>query len=260
VFQPLIEFPAEERARWERYIVSGRHREHAKAVYRQRVVVGSLGILAQAEEEEADVRLQDSEYYVCPWRVRIRILASLLSVRESTAPEVADAIVPEAEARRAAKELSRLRRRDPSSVPFMLESTWQVPIRWFILFHDDERRVVEAPDGQSRIVYTTTASRAKRRVGWALSIVRRTDLEPLVGLLSDMSEWLASFDDRSLVELDYASVARLMTWNDMDEDHSAREVEEAIDALGGGEIARSGEIYQGLAGRWAEIRAHESLN
>jgi len=69
---------------------------------------GRIGLLSSAEGDHADVRTVDGEVYVCPWRTRLRELASLLSLRESTAPEMVDAFVPESEAKRAQRELARI--------------------------------------------------------------------------------------------------------------------------------------------------------
>src|SRR5437879_5540194 len=145
VFQPLEAFPAEERGHWERYIVAGGHSRPSRPVYRERPTVpeGRLGLLSPADGDHADVRLEEGTYFVCPWRTKIRLLASLLSLRESTPPDMVEALVSEAEARRAARELARMRRRGSAAVPFILQSPWHVPIRWFLLFTDEERRVVE---------------------------------------------------------------------------------------------------------------------
>jgi hypothetical protein len=260
VFQPLSAFASGERGHWERYLVEGRHLRRLPPPYRQHLVAGRLGLLAPSESEDADIRLIDGEYYICPWRTRIRILSSLLQVRGSTAPEIADQLVPEAEAKRAARELSRLRRRDPAAVPFMLQSPWHVPLRWFLLFKDEERSLTEDPAGGWRLTYSTTVGRARRRLDWALDVVRRADLEPLIEVLEDLSRWLAAFDRHSLLELDYAGLSSLLTWDELDEDHSATEVLEAIEALNAREPSRSADLYQSVAGRWAEIRSHESLN
>jgi hypothetical protein len=230
-------------------------------VYRERPTVpeGRLGLLSPADGDHADVRLEEGSYYVCPWRTKIRLLASLLSLRESTPPDMVEALVSEAEARRAARELARLRRRGSAAVPFILQSAWHVPVRWFVLFEDDDRRLLEEGDGY-RLVYRTTARAGRKRVEHALSIIRRSELAPLVELIGDLSRWLAAFDARSLVELDYGSVSVLFNWDELDNDHSAREVQEAVEALGAGDVTRSVEVYQNVAARWAEVRSHESLN
>lgn len=260
IFQPLEAFSADERAHWERYIVAGGPLRIGAPIYRQRIAVGRLGLLAPTEGNDADIRLIDDTYYVCPWRTRIRVLASLLSLRDSSVPEMADALVPESEARRAARELARMRRRDPAAVAFMKQSAWHIPIRWFLLFKDSERRLIEREDGRFSLKYETNVGKARRRVDWALAVVRKAELEPLLELLVELQQWMASFDRRSIVELDYASLSRLFTWDELDDDHSAAEALEAIEALDAGELARSADVYQQVAGRWAEVRAHESLN
>ena len=241
-------------------MAGGRSRP-ARPVYREQPTVpeGRLGLLSPADGDHADVRLEEGTYYVCPWRTKIRLLASLLSLRESTPPDMVDALVTEAEARRAARELARLRRRGSPAVPFILQSPWHVPIRWFVLFEDDERQLVDGEDGY-HMYYRSTVGTARKRVDDALTIIRSSDLAPLVDLVGDLARWLAAFDQRSIVELDYGSVSALFSWDELDNDHSAREVQESVQALGAGDTNRAADAYQAAASRWAEVRSHESLN
>ena len=261
VYQPLDAFPADERAHWERYLVSGRGSKPVRPVYRQQHTVpeGRLGLLSPVEGDHAEVLFEDGVTYVCPWRTKLRLLASLLSLRESTAPEMVDALVTEAEARRAARELARLRRRGSTAVPFILQSPWHVPIRWFVLFDDEDRRVAEE-GGEYRLRYRATVASTRKRVERAVGIIRRSELEPMAELVGDLARWLAAFDARSIVVLDYAGVSALFGWDELDNDHSARDIQEALSALGDGDVTRSGELYQAVAARWAEVRSHETLN
>jgi hypothetical protein len=263
IFRPLETFSDEERTQWERYIVSGGPPPAGRPVYREAAMSDSrrTGLLAVADSAHAEIRLVEGRYYVCPWHTRLRVLASIVSFRESVADEVADAFVPEAEARRAARELARLRRREPSAAPSMLQSPWHVPIRWFLLVDDDERHLVEDTPGEYRLYYWTEVGLARRRAERALNVLRRSDLAPLAKLIRDLAEWLGSFHPRCMVELDYASVSSLFSWDDLDNDHSGREIQRAIAALSvKGSMSEAAELYQTVAGRWAEARSRESLN
>ncbi len=263
VFRPLDTYPEEERSHWERYIVAGGATRPVRPVYREESLGRGphVGLLASAEGDEADIRLVDGSYYICPWRTRLRILASILSLRESAPAEVVDAFVPEADVRRAARELARMKRREPTAIPSMLQSPWHVPIRWFVLVGDEERRVVEDAPGEFRLYYWTPIGAARKRAERALEILRTSsELSPVAELVHDLAHWLSGFHARSVVELDYATVSSLFSWDELDDDHSGREIHAAIGALSDDDgMARAGELYQAVAGRWAEARARESL-
>ena len=103
----------------------------------------------------------------------MRFLAGLLAFREAAPFEGSEAFVPRDEAKRASKELGRLRRRNPGHVSCVMESPWHVPVRWFVLFDDEERRILERGD-RHRLSYLTTARKATRRIERAIPALRRS--------------------------------------------------------------------------------------
>ncbi len=260
VFQPLEAFEASERAHWERYLLGRALSPHLVPRYADHAASGRLGYISPAEGEHADVRVVNGKTYVSPWRVRMRVLAAVVSFHEAKPLELADDFVPKSEAKRAAKQLGKLRRRDPWAVVFGHESPWHVPIRWFVFFDEAERRLADDEFGRARLRYQTTVRRAMRRAEDAIPVLRTSDLGPISELLVDLHQWMASFDHLSLVELDYGSLCDFLSWDELDDDHSAREIHAALDALAAGEYLRSADIYQGVLGRWAEVRSHEVLN
>jgi hypothetical protein len=259
VFQPLDAFEGEEQLRWERYLVSNRwvpgsprrYRDHAK---------GGLGLIAPADGDHAEIRVVDGRTYLSPWRMRMRVLAAGLAFRETRPIELSERFLSKKDAKRVARELRRLRRRDPLAVAFCHQSPWHVPIRWFALFADEERWLGDDEHGQLRLRYRTTARKALRRAGQTIPLLRRSDLGPIGDLLMDLHEWIALFDVRSLVELDYGGLCDFLTWDELDDDRSVRDLGLALEALTRHEFPRSAEIYQGVLSRWAEIRGHELLN
>ena len=259
VFQPLNALPPAERERVELAMVQGDAPE-GPHVYRHLGGAGRrLGILESTQERPA-VRFEGGSWLACPPRSRLRVLAAMLSLRETTAAEVADALVPELLARRAARELARMRRRDAAAVPTMLESPWHVPVRWFALFDDSERRLVERDDAGFALSYWTAVGSARERAQRAASVLEDGDLRPVAAMVYELDDWLSCFAPDAAVELDYGDVAISTSWNELDEDHSAREVQEAIDALETGELDRASDLYQSVAGRWTEAKIRESLN
>lgn len=263
VFRPLDSFVHEERTQWERFIAGGGAPPMARPVYRDEPAAdrSHVGLLASADGEHADVRLIDGTYYVCPWRTKLRILTGIISLRESAPPEIADSFVPESEARRAARELARLKRHDPSAAPSILQSPWHVPVRWFVLVDDAERRLVETPSGAFRLYYWATVAAARKRAERALQVLRRSELAPVAEPVRELAEWLSRFPHPSMVELDYGSVSSMFTWDELDNDHSGHDIQAAVDALSApGGMGRAADLYQAVANRWAETLNRESLN
>lgn len=260
VFQALDALPEPERRRVERAMVQGGEPARPSHVYRHLGRPrGSLGLL-EAAGERTEVRFESGRWYACPSRNRLRVLAAMLSLRDTVPAEVAEALVPETEARRAARELARIRRRDPRAIPTMLESPWHVPVRWFVLFQDEERLLTEREDGTFSLSYWSSIRKARERAQRAAAVLERGDLRPVAAMVHELDDWLSSFAGEAAVELDYADVAVTSSWNDLDEDHSAREVQESLDALEAGELELAGELYRAVAGRWAEAKIRESLN
>ena len=259
IFQPLDAFEREEQLRWERYLLQHARVPSRRPRYADRARDG-LGVIAPADGEHAEVRVVDGRTYISPSRMRMRVLAAALAFDETKPVELSERFFSKKDRRRAARELTRLRRRDPQAVPFCHQSPWHVPIRWFALFVDEERRLGDDEHGRLRLRYRTTARRALRRAGQVIPVLRRSDLGPISDLLLDLHEWVALFDPRSLVELDYGSLCDFLTWDELDDDRSVRELGLALEALERHELPRSAEIYQGVLSRWAEIRGHELLN
>jgi hypothetical protein len=260
VFRPLDGFDRGEQLRWERYLLERTHADALKPRFADLRTTGRLGLLAPAGTEHAEVRIIEGRTFISPWRMRMRVLAATVAFRESQPMDLWDQFVPKREGKRAAKRLAKLRRHDLLAVPFCHQNPWHVPIRWFVLFHDTERWLGEDESGRTRLRYSTSVRRAMRRAELAIPTLRRTELGPIGELILDLHQWMDAFDAGSVLELDYGDLSDLLTWDELDDDHSARDVHDALDALDKGEFPRSADIYQGVLTRWAEVRSREILN
>jgi hypothetical protein len=174
--------------------------------------------------------------------------------------ELWEQFVPKKEGRRAARDLRRLRHLDPNAVSFSHQSPWHVPIRWFVLFHETERTLADDEHGRMRLRYRATTRRAMRRAEQAVGPLKRSELGPITDLIVDLHQWMAGFHGSSMVELDYGDLCDLLTWDELDDDHSARDIHDALEALERGEYPQAADVYQGVLTRWAEIRSREIMN
>ena len=259
VYQPPSVFSAEERAFWLRPRPEGIRPEQAAA--RRWLISGSLTKEpALAPGEGAFIRKYQDETLVCPWRTRLRMLAGLIAFRGSVPDEVAEAFVPEAEARAAASALARLDEDHPEVRSHILHANWHVPLRWFAAFDDAERILTEDKEGL-RIRYESPLSSAIGRLERSLSILESSWMdESVTEAVRELLEWLIGFPEEGLLELDYGSVALLFTHDELLEDRSAAEVGVCLDSLSAGDVVRAGSVFGTLTERWTQARAREVVN
>ena len=260
-YEPLPAFPPAERRRWERYLeetgapdpVRGVRAEHRAAL------VAAIGVPPAAEVEQAFVHRREGVTYVCPWRTRFRSWQAMTDFRRTMPDEIADAFFPRQAAEVAERELARLRSAEPELKSHIVSETWSVPLRWFIPFEGEERRLVLR--GERSLSYLTTMSNARRRTARALAVVRRTIEEGSVTAgVEDLARWLAEYHPRSLVELDYGGLVSLFDDEDLEADESAADVAHAISSLSRGEGDEAAEAYARVATRWGAVRSVEVAN
>lgn len=259
IYQPLEVFSAEERSAWLRQRPEPESDD--RSIARRWLISTSLPsepVLAPGEG--AFVRTYKDETYLCPWRTQLRMLAGLLAFRGSVPEEVAEAFVPEEQARVAAHVLARLDEDHPEVRSHILHANWHVPLRWFAAFDDTERILTEDKEGL-RIRYESSLSSAAARLEQALGVLESSWIDAgVTDAVRELLEWLAGFPEDGLIELDYASVAGIFSHDELLEDHSAADVSVCLEALAAGDVVRAGTVFASLTDRWTEARAHEVVN
>ncbi len=257
VYQPLSAFNEAERKGWdpERAGEAG-----SEAPVRARWLLNGALPSSAIGTEGAFIRQVDGIVLVCPWRTRLRMLAGLLAFRSSIPEEVADAFVPEHEARKAADELLAIESRHPEVRSHILHANWHVPLRWFSAFTDEERILTEDLGGL-RIRYETPLLAARERLDRAIGILEESWIdEEVTGAVKELSGWLSEFPDGCLLELDYAGVAAVFSDEDLLEDRSSADVWACLDALAAGDVIAAGRTFASLTDRWSGVRAQEVVN
>lgn len=260
-YEPLAAFPPPERKHWERYISSGAAPDRVRALRAEQraAVVAAIGVPPANEVEHAYVHRIDGVTYVCPWRTQVRAWEAMAEFRRSMPDEIADAFFPKQAAEVAERELARLRSTEPDLKSHILSETWQVPLRWFIPFEGEERRLVLSTERS--VSYLTTMSNARRRVARTLAILRRTiEDRPVIEGVEELANWLEDYHPRSLVELDYGGLVSLFDDIDLESDESAADIAHAVACLANGEPDEATEAYARVATRWGAVRSVEVAN
>ncbi|WP_328872359.1 hypothetical protein OHT76_20830 [Streptomyces sp. NBC_00287] len=264
VYEPLAAFPEPERGHWERYA-----RRTDRPSYQDELRRALADLLPTPpipvpvhESSDAFVLEVDGVVCVCPWRTRLRGWQALGELPEELPRPVLEAVLPEVVRRQAAQDYERWLARNPDARPWIRTSTWQVPLHWFVLVGDEERRYDKGTgEIPPMLRYRTPMVQARRRVARALRTLKDTiDEGPLVDGLVDVGRWLEEFHPRSLVELDYGGLVHVLPAGELEDDHSAADVAEGIAALREGDGAAAGVAYGRLVERWRSVRDRRSAN
>jgi hypothetical protein len=210
--------------------------------------IGEFGIVAETLVEDAVFVDYRGQRYVCPRRPRLRMLESVLAFHNGFSGLGGDIIVPEASAVRAAEELERLREHSGRSQ--ILTSQWHVPLRWFVLFHPDEK-LIGLAGPSPELKYRTTRTEATVRLQRSVKALRAAGMAMVTGELEQLLDWIGGFPENWLVELDYASVTALFSEEDLLFDATCEELWQSIEALENLDPMEAHRWYEQAAGRWA---------
>ncbi|MEU9588134.1 hypothetical protein ACGF7W_11630 [Streptomyces sp. NPDC048219] len=267
VYEPLAAFPEPERGHWTRYA-----RRTDLPSYQDELRRSLADLLPTPpvpvpvhESGDAFVTEVDGVVCVCPWRTRLRGWQALGELAEDFPEPVLDALLPPVVRRQTAQDYERWLEDNPDARPWIRTATWQVPINWFVLVADEEREYDKGGDDAGAVApvlrYRTPMVQARRRVARGLRALREAvDEGPLIDGLVDVGRWLEEFHPRSLVELDYGGLVHALPAGELEDDHSAADVAEGIEALRRGDGTAAGAAYGRLVERWRSVRDRRSAN
>jgi hypothetical protein len=287
VYEPLAAFDVQERRRWQQYAQSPAV-PSAQAGARRERVLGLVGACRQTPAvpragdagEHAAVLRGESGLLICPLRTELRCWEAAVQTRVELPAEVARAVLPDSEVALAAVEYQRWLAEQPARRSHVQVHRWSVPVRWFVLFDREERRLQLGPAGPEygefggefggapegvavsrSLVYRTAMSKARRRVARALQVLRKALPDgPTVPSVEALGRWLEEFHPRSLVELDYLGLVDLCEEATLRNDDSAGDVAEALTALRQGDAKLASIAYDRVTERWRVAYAVESSN
>jgi hypothetical protein len=205
----------------------------------------------------------EGKRYVAPWSTAVRCWAALEDFKYTLPPEVVKFFLPLS----IEDSIVRSTKIVEDKVSHILNSTWNIPPRWFALFSPSERLCGQNENGLFTI-FRTTISNAKQRVTFThAAVLGAFGSGPIEAEISDLQSWLEIFDNKSIVELDYGGLAvylnNLLIENGqagLDADTSIEDVRSSIDGLAVGDSVLAGRGYERLVTRWRKVAALESAS
>jgi hypothetical protein len=201
----------------------------------------------ESTAEDAIFTVWQGEQYACPRNTRLRMIEGILAFTK-TYPAMQ--VITDVERLSFMGELAELKNSSSLSRGYILSSPWHVPLRWFSAFTPSERELYETPSGPS-IRYRTSIGEAVDRVHWGSKVLAHAGFpEQVVEQVNDLERWLMEYTADSMVELDYADVAKVFSDADLVLDESAENVRTSLLALERGDAEAAQHDYETVASRW----------
>lgn len=284
VYEPLAAFPAGERAEWEAWLSRNPEpktlAEEQSASLRGLVAVPPIAV-PENESRIAYVLPGKETPLLCPWQTRLRSWLALTELRAVHGDGGVRLFWPQAVLDHADTEYERWWAEDPEALPHILTASWQVPIRWLVLFGMEDALTEGAEGGGGgasgdktavpTLQFRTAMSQARKRCARALRVLKRAlGAGPLVEAVETLGMWLEEFHPLSVVELDYGGLMALLVAQDAvgaEErvdgvvlDCSVRYVADGLAALAQGDDTGVTAAYLRYRAKWDAVRALARAN
>ena len=260
IYEPLSAFEPADRLRWQSVEI-----DEDSYVIEETLALRRL-ILPESPAGRPDgvhILEIDGERYVSPWGTATRCWAALDNFKDSLPSSIIPFFITPAIEDVITSGVDLLE----DKVPHILNETWIIPPRWFLLFQPQERHRGENSFGLFTNLQTTI-SLARSRADAAYQIVVGAFGEgPVEQDLANLIEWLSMFHPQSRVELDYGGLATYLDKSLRDNgedglsaDSSIEDVLFSLEGLGAADGARAGVGYQRLMSRWQRIQSYAMAN
>jgi hypothetical protein len=258
IYEPIDSFEAADQLRWSQIVITSPTSWDEQKRALTRTINNEPPAL---KLDGAHVLDHEGKRYVAPWSTAARCWAALDDFKYTLPADVIKFFVPQTieDSIRSTTEIVE------DKVSHILTSTWNIPPRWFALFHPDERLRGENEDGPFTIMRTSIGKAKQRTTFTHEAVLSAFGSGQVEAEIADLLQWLEIFDNNSIVELDYGGLAiylnNLLIQNGeagLDADTSVEDVSTSIAGLASGDGALAGRGYERLVSRWRRVASLES--
>ena len=260
IYEPLSAFEPADRLRWQAIAI-----DDASFIFEETLALRRLVFPEPPAGRPDGVHILEveGERYISPWATATRCWAALDNFKDSLPSTVVPFFITPAIEDVITAGVDLLE----DKVPHILNETWVIPPRWFLLFQPDERQRGEDAHGLFTTARTTIALAKSRAQAAHETVVSAFGEGPVEQDLENLLAWLEMFHPKSYVELDYGGLATYLDKSLRDNgedgllaDTSIEDVAHSLSGLAAADGTLAGQGYERLMSRWRNVQSLESAN
>lgn len=260
IYEPLSAFEPADRLRWQSIEVNDTSYISEEELALRRLVFPEP---PAGRPDGVHILEIDGERFISPWATATRCWAALDTFKDSLPSTVIPFFITPAIEDVITAGVDLLE----DKVPHILNETWVIPPRWFLLFQPSERQRGENANGVFTTVRTTISLAKSRAQSAHETVVSAFGEGPVEQDLENLLAWLEMFHPNSYVELDYGGLATYLEKSLRDNgeeglsaDTSIEDVLHSLSGLSASDGLIAGQGYERLMSRWRYVQALESAN
>lgn len=260
IYEPLSAFEPTDRLRWQSIEVNDTSYISEEELALRRLVFPEP---PAGRPDGVHILEIDGERFISPWATATRCWAALDTFKDSLPSTVIPFFITPAIEDVITAGVDLLE----DKVPHILNETWVIPPRWFLLFQPSERQRGENANGVFTTVRTTISLAKSRAQSAHETVVSAFGEGPVEQDLENLLAWLEMFHPNSYVELDYGGLATYLEKSLRDNgeeglsaDTSIEDVLHSLSGLSASDGLIAGQGYERLMSRWRYVQALESAN
>ena len=200
IYEPIDVFPDFQKRVWNKLLINSNSKNIEQVRALKRIVTTEVPIL---QNDEVHIIELEGKKYCCPWSSLNRTFHALYNFKAAMPHQIFNYFVGDS----FEKEIFSSAQAVQDKISHIKSETWNIPPRWFGLFKPEERLFGRDENG-AFTYFRTNLTNAIKRCKFMHKIVLATfGIGPIEQEIRELIEWLGTFDQNSLIELDYAGLA-----------------------------------------------------
>ena len=257
IYEPIEVFPDFQKITWNKLLANTKSKNIEQFRALKRMVTTEVPVL---QNDEVHIIELEGKKYCCPWSSLNRTFQALFNFKAAMPHQIFDYFVGDS----FEKEIFSSAQVVQDKISHIKSETWNIPPRWFGLFKPEERFFGRDESGAFTYFRTNLNSAIKRCKFMHKIVLATFGIGPIEQEIRELIEWLNTFDQNSLIELDYGGLAIYLDkvlisegQSGIQSDTSVEDLQLSLAGLASSDSKKAGQGYERLISRWRKVANFE---